>query len=239
MIYTVGICDSDICSCKNLESYISKFFKERMIDVDLHVYKDAKSMLSDIEDNLNLNILFVSMDLEKIDGMDLGRYIRKNIKNVCLHIIYLASDAKSVLEVFDVHPYDFILKPIKRERVLTDLQDILELEGRDKSFFQYSYHKKIYRIPLAEIDFFMSDRHHIKLFLENDVRRYVGKLKEELEKLPDNFVLINQSYIINVLQIKECRRSEVVMNNGSVLTVSRRYKEEFNEKLKYIFKKEV
>lgn len=231
MIYTVGICDGDICSCANLESYISEFYKERMMEVDLYIYKDAENVISDLEEGLNLNILFVSLDIKKILGVELGRYIRKNINNVGIHIVYLATDYLGALEVFDVHPYDFILKPIKKERIYDDLSDILELEGKDKSFFQYSYHKKIYRIPLAEIEYFMSDKHHIKIVKNNEVRRYVGKLKDVLTKLPNNFVLINQSYIVNIMQIKECLKSEVIMNSGNVLTVSRRYKENFHKKL--------
>ena len=56
-------------------------------------------------------------------------------------------------------------------------------------------------------------------------------LKNEIKKLPLNFVEIGKSYIINLKHMRECHVSYVVMNDGKELGISRAYRNYFNEKI--------
>ena len=84
---------------------------------------------------------------------------------------------------------------------------------------------------VGDIIYFQSDRHHIKIICKTSTKEYVGKIKNELEKFPDNFVRINQSDVINIRHIRECFGIEVVMDNDDILPISRKYRDMFNTKM--------
>lgn len=62
-------------------------------------------------------------------------------------------------------------------------------------------------------------------------KEYVGKLKQELNKLPTNFAIINQSVVVNLRHIKEVLASALVMDNGDIVVISKSYRKEFNMKI--------
>lgn len=79
--------------------------------------------------------------------------------------------------------------------------------------------------------YFKCEKHHIKIVCKSGEREYVGKLKAEIEKLPNYFVVISQSNIINIRHIKECFGTEVIMDNNERLSISKNYREKFNLKM--------
>lgn len=59
----------------------------------------------------------------------------------------------------------------------------------------------------------------------------MGKLREELKKLPSEFVMIGQSYIVNLRHINQSNINSVIVGNGECLNVSRNYRKLFNTKM--------
>lgn len=84
---------------------------------------------------------------------------------------------------------------------------------------------------MADILYFESEKKNINIISSNNSEHYVGKLKEEINKLPSNFVMIGQSYIVNINHIKTFNSDNIVMNNNVVLKISRKYKNDFNIKM--------
>lgn len=135
------------------------------------------------------------------------------------------------MELFEIHPYNFLVKPLNMEKVCKQIQKILQLNYNDRRFFTYTYNKNQYKVLVGDIIYFQSDRHHIKIICKTSTKEYVGKIKTELEKFPDNFVRINQSDVINIRHIRECFGIEIVMDNGDILPISRKYRDMFNTKM--------
>ena len=50
-----------------------------------------------------------------------------------------------------------------------------------------------------------------------------GKLSNEIKKLPDYFVQIHNSYIINLNALKMSSNDYVIMNNDNQISISRKY----------------
>ena len=56
----------------------------------------------------------------------------------------------------------------------------------------------------------------------------MGKLKQELNRLPVYFVMVNQSIVVNIRHIKEFLLNEIVMDNGDYIAISKNYRKSFN-----------
>lgn len=78
-----------------------------------------------------------------------------------------------------------------------------------------------------------SDGHYLEFSLKNKSKPEVdrNKLRDILEVLPDFFVQIHRSYIINIKEVRVKYADKVEMKNGEELPVSRKYKQELNDAL--------
>ena len=77
-----------------------------------------------------------------------------------------------------------------------------------------------------------SDRTHIRIVMsDGSVKEFVGKLKDEISGLPDYYIQIGQSYVVNYSHISQFNPESVVMDNGDTLIISRGYRAQVSEEL--------
>lgn len=231
MRYRIGLCDDEISTCSVLEKYIIDCFKEKGDNVEVFVWNSAESFIEDVPQKTCLDILFLDIELPGKNGIDVGYYIRESIVDIGMHIIFISSKDSYALELFDIHPYNFLVKPISKVKVYCEIEKLLQLDREDRRFFTYFYNKNQYKVLLGNILYFMSDKHHINIVCTDGKKEYVGKLKQELNKLPTNFAIINQSVVVNLRHIKEVLASALVMDNGDIVVISKSYRKEFNMKI--------
>ena len=87
-------------------------------------------------------------------------------------------------------------------------------------------------IHYGDIVYFESDRKHIKIICSDGTERiFVGKLVELIDKLPFNYVMVAQSFIINVRHIRMFKKDSCIMDNGDCINIGRKYKDAFNIKM--------
>lgn len=231
MIYTIGICDDERSICSELEKNICDFFNSVDDDVEVIVWNDAESFMSDVPSKMKVDILFLDIQLPGINGVHVGKYIREICNDEAMHIIFISSKDSYAMELFEIHPYDFLVKPIDKNKVCKIVNKLFQLNEQDERFFVYYFNKKQYRVTTGSIIYFISERKNIHIVTLTDTNHYIGKLKKEADKLPSNFIRINQSYIINIRRIKQCNPDNVIMCNGEVLNIGRKYRSDFNKRM--------
>lgn len=231
MRYRIGICDDEISTCSILEKYIVDFFKEKDDNVEVFVWNSAETFMEDVPVKTHVDILFLDIELPEKNGIDVGYYIRESMLDIGMHIIFISSKISYAMDLFNIHPYNFLVKPISKKKIHYEIEKLLQLDGQDRRFFTFFYNKNQYKVLLGNILYFMSDKHHINIICTDGRKEYVGKLKQELVKLPANFVMINQSVIVNLRHIKEFLASDLVMDNGDNVAISKNYRKEFNMKI--------
>ncbi len=89
------------------------------------------------------------------------------------------------------------------------------------------------KLDLDEICFFEGDGSYSKIHLMDGKRIVISKNLGEYEKLTlEGFCRVHRSYILNLKHINNFnpQANEVIMNNGSVVAISRRKKSDFRKK---------
>lgn len=87
-------------------------------------------------------------------------------------------------------------------------------------------------MPTKDIAYLMSMDKKIRLVTKNGEEEFYGKLKSVLDRLPADFVMIHQSYIINQLYVSEYSYDSVKMSDGTVLNISKPYRKTSRSKIK-------
>lgn len=232
MLYRIGICDDDNSLCIELTQCIKDYFDVREDNVYTYTWKSGEELIKDLDDNIELDILFLDIELPVMNGISIGKYVREKLNNAVLQIVYISYKTSYAMQLFNIHPYDFLIKPIQKENVAVTISSLLQISNEDRRFFTYRVNKVVNKVLLGDIVYLESDRKHIRIIMtDGTVKEYVGRLKEEIKRLPEYFIQIGQSYVVNYRHIRECKPEYVVMDNEKQLSVSRGYKAEVTAKI--------
>ncbi|MFA9392792.1 MAG: LytR/AlgR family response regulator transcription factor [Prolixibacteraceae bacterium] len=117
---------------------------------------------------------------------------------------------------------------IENRQIIQDLLD--EKEKMKKSFLEIISNRKMVKIPYDDIVYIESLSDYIKVVTEQDEIISKEKISNLASRLPDLFLRIHRSFIINTNRIKNIS-TDVVMIDDVVLTIGRSYRKAVKESL--------
>lgn len=176
-------------------------------------------------------MLFLDIELITMNGIDVGRYIREELGNRECAIVYISSKSSYAMSLFRLQPLDFLIKPLN----MAAIEDVMNryLSEYERKNQMFTYHKKegSYKIPYKKILYFYSDNKKINIVTEKEEITFNGKLKQIASAVPHNFILIHQSYLINLDFVEACHYDTVKLQNGTLLSISQPYRKSVREQL--------
>ena len=235
-MYKIGICDDDKILCAALEEQIDGLSKEMDIKVDVEVWYSGESIQNDLKKGIELDLLFLDIELVQENGIAVGKFIRSEMENMQTHIVYISSKESYAMQLFKVQPLDFLIKPISAEQIKEVLIRSVKQKISTDTCFEYQKGNSVFRVPVRNIAYFMSMDKKIILVKKDEKGKYsleefYGKLKNIAEKLPADFLMIHQSYIINHTYVSEYSYETVKMADGEILNISKPYRKETRSKI--------
>ena len=117
---------------------------------------------------------------------------------------------------------------IENRQVIQQLLD--EKEKMKKSFLEIMSNRKMTKIPYNDIVYIESLSDYIKVSTINDEIISKEKISRICERLPDMFLRIHRSFVINTERIKERSYDEVLVDNTR-LNIGRSYRKAVKELL--------
>lgn len=99
------------------------------------------------------------------------------------------------------------------------------------SFFEYNTRGYHFKILYKDIIYFYSQNKKINIVLKEEEMQFNGKLKNIACIVPHNFILIHQSYLINLDFVMECSYELIKMQNGTLLSISQPYRKNVRERI--------
>lgn len=238
-MYRIGICDDDKELCAGLEEQIYQIAKELSVKADVEVWYSGESILNDLQNGTQLDLIFLDIELVRENGISVGKFIRNEMEDIDTHIVYISSGQTYAMQLFKVQPLDFLVKPVSGEQIKEVLIRSIRQKQNLKSCFEYQKGSAVYRISTKDIVYFMSMDKKIRLVTRDGEEEFYGKLKKIKEELPADFMMIHQSYIINQLYVSEYSYDCVKMSDGTVLSISKPYRKEIRGKIKQYRRTEI
>ncbi len=107
-MYKIGICDDDKILCSVLEEQIYELSKEIELKVDVEVWYSGESIQNDLKKGIELDLLFLDIELVQKNGIAVGNFIRNEMENMQTHIVYISSKESYAMQLFKVQPLDFL-----------------------------------------------------------------------------------------------------------------------------------
>ena len=212
-VFHIGICDDGKEVCAELEDMIYKLGKKHGVGLETSVWFSGESLCDFLKRENTLDMLFLDIDLITTDGIQVGNFIREKMKNLELIIIYISSKSSYAMRLFEVQPIGFLIKPLKTETVENVFLKSIHFYELKNQKFEYYSKGYFYKISFREMC------------------QFNGKLKEIASELPHNFIMIHQSYIINLDYMVECSYEAIRMQGDNLLSISIPYRKLVREQI--------
>lgn len=228
----IAICDDDKSICAQIENIILQYQKYTQKKIDVQVYFDGESLLEEIQKNGNIDLIFLDIQLSNKNGVDVGNTIRKNLNNQQVQIIYISGYDKYAMDLFQVRPLNFLLKPISKEDIISNIELFYSLLNKEKNYYSYKSGFNVKRVNFNTLIYFESNNRKITIHTTEGTDSFYGKLDDIYEELKEsNFLYIHKSYLVNPVFVKVYQYESLILENDSVLPISQTKRKEIREKI--------
>lgn len=235
----IVICDDEETDLKEVSKMVSEICLNEVIDYNLKTYSSGEEMLERIY-SIDIGILDISMC--KLNGIDLGRKLKKRFPEVKL--IYITSYEQYCREVINkVHAFSFLTKPIKYEDVRDQIVELLDdmeddASGRKREFYNVTTSDEreieVLKLDLKDILYFeyMKNARKIKIVCKNDCYEFsyvMEKLANELKEF--GFEVNCRGMLVNMRHVRKVKGYLLHMDNGQELVLSQKRRADFIKRI--------
>lgn len=232
-MYHIGICDDEKDVCKELGNIIEKIMDTYNIPFTLETWYSCESLCSYLEAANQCDLLFLDIEFSELNGINAGEYIRDKLDDRKIALVYISYHTEYALQLFKLQPMDFLVKPLTYEEVKRVICVFLKIMERRRFFFEYQAGNEYYRQACDDILYLYSDDKKVHIVTYREEKEFYGKLKDALNKLPQHFIQIHKSFIVNQDYVIQYSYDRLKMANDRILNISRPYKNQVREKMIY------
>ncbi|KAF6569853.1 response regulator transcription factor [Paenibacillus polymyxa] len=215
MVIKVAICDDVPVIIKDIENllleYDSSLFE---IDIFYNPFRLIELLKGNTYDLFILNIEFPNLS-----GIEIAKTIRKN--NYTCPIIFISSFKEYMEQAFKVNPFDYILKPVTKNKLYPALDRAIKYLEFDISKFMFTFNKVFYSLSFNEIIYFEKNKRRVLIHTPTDIYITLLQTRALLSKINDNFVQVHTSFIVNVKYVKKLSNNTIIakLNDKQIVEI--------------------
>jgi DNA-binding LytR/AlgR family response regulator len=220
MIIRIAVCDDEIDICTQLENMLIDIFKNKDIKFDIEIFTSGESLCKELN-RQSYDIIFLDIELPKVSGIGVGKYIRETLKNEVVQIVYISAKEGYAMELFEFRPMNFLIKPLTESQVMKVVDKYLIITKHDNHMFEYKKSTQYYKVPISEILYFESQHRKIIIHMKEGNDEFYGSMERIYSMVKDHkFLFIHKSIVINYNCIKKLSYEEVIMIDDTILPIS-------------------
>jgi DNA-binding LytR/AlgR family response regulator len=191
----------------------------------------GEDLLASISHGYSFDLIFLDIELKEMNGVELGKIIRSELNNEKIHIAYISVNTQYALELFQVRPLDFLVKPYSEEQIVNTIEKARNLTVSYNERFSFKSGQEYCNCSVTDILYFESRAHKIIIKTSDAAREFYQNLNTIEQESKGKMLRIHKSYLVNPMYITEYRHEEVVICNGDVLPISRKYRSEVRKSI--------
>lgn len=218
------IVDDEPKAIELIQSYLAHFSAIELVGTFRNGFKAFQFISKE-----PIDLLFLDINMAHLSGISLSKMVDKNIK-----IIFTTAHPEYAVESYDVQAIDYLLKPISLERFSKTigklLQNKAEATENTKKTLMLKSGTKQYRTPIDDILYLEKSGNYMEYQFQSKSILTRESINEALAILPDHFIQIHKSIIINLDKI-EYLDKEYVSINGKLLPIGSVFKTDLGKKL--------
>lgn len=212
--------------------YLEAWSKYRDIPVNIMSFPDAESFLFTWMGNRDYDVLFVDIQMKKINGMEMAKRVREQDPDIA--IVFTTAVEDHMAEGYEVEAMRYLLKPISQKKLYQCMNRALERGGRER-YVLVQTKDEILKLAVNKIMYVEARGHgcviefcpQMSSTFQVEATDSISVLEERLGK--KDFIRCHRSFICRIDKIRYIRRAWIELDNGSRIPVSRREYSDVNQ----------
>lgn len=217
----IAVCDDEPAMLDYISGLIARWGEGRAEPLCVECFSSAQALWFDWAENPRFDVLLLDIQMQGLDGVTLARRIRETDEK-CV-ILFITGTQEFAAVGYDVAALHYLIKPVDEAKLFACL---------DKASAQLRRVPKQVLLPVAgvqtrlcadEIFYVEAFAHTVCIHTGEgavEAQASIGELEKELAGEP--FVRCHRSYLVNLRHIRRIDKSELTLDSGARLPVSRR-----------------
>lgn len=186
-----------------LETYVGKVSSLKW----LASFENPLEGLTFLNSN-QVDLLFIDIQMPELSGTDFAELIAKSRTKV----IFTTAYSEYAIKGFELNALDYLLKPITFNRFLAAVQKFSKDDTQSKEPIVVKSGYDLYKIAPDDILYIESDSEYVHYHLENGKKIMANQsLSKLLPTLPESFLRVHRSYIVNGEKVTGLKGRELVI----------------------------
>lgn len=231
----IAVCDDDTDIIRSLREFIAEYSENNSIEYDVQSFPSGEKLLGS---NQSFDLIFLDIEMSGIDGLKTAQKLREKDKRA--RIVYVTNHSECALRSYSVHPFDFVVKPFVKERimnVLSELSRYLSERQEADAVIQLKGEDGPLMLNLRNIYAFeYTGNRRITVYTKSEEYRIRGSLSDIFSLVSsESFVSPHKSFIVNMEHIDKLNNFSLFTTNGLEIPVAQKKLKDFqNEFSRFI-----
>ena len=235
----IAICDDNTSNCSEIENILLKYAIKNNLKFNIDIFYSGEQLYKFLNKGNKYNIIFLDIELGKLSGIQLGLKIREDLADEITKIIYISSHESYAMKLFDIRPFNFLIKPINEDKLIELLDKIRIILNIDYNVFYYKKDKILNKIYIKDILYFEGCNKNTKLNTLKEQILIKDSLKDIFDRLYKyNFFYSHRSYLVNYNSIIKFESDRLIVANGDIIPISQP-RRKYVKNLQIKFSKEI
>lgn len=228
----IAVCDDNKVTLDFLCEEIGREFSKTKADFSLDAFENGADFLSQHE-KTPFDIVFLDIDMPTLNGFEIAERI--NIDNSSF-IVFVTSHDELVYSSFKFQPFRFI----RKNHIAAELPETVKAlaerinERTAVGHFEVRTSSGNVFLDLNDVEYIEIYGHWLRITVKNsDAIECYGSLSDfEKRLVPHNFVRTHKSYLVNCKYIYSIEQKQVVLDDNTVIPLSKYKIETVRNKLR-------
>lgn len=219
----IGIVDDEMMFRNRIASLVSETLKSEPLQTEIRKYMNGNSFLDSIQNDGPFDILLADIQMDGMDGMELGKRIHS--KNPGMAIIFITSYEEYAVESYRIDAYQYILKQDLEDRLPGVIKDLVrKLGDQEQEYRIVGNGTEKVKIPYRNIIYLYKSKgaKYVNYVTDDGIHRERISLDAVLKKLDSRvFVPVERGYVVNMQRICRISGNTLYLEKGYEVEVSR------------------
>lgn len=214
----ITIIEDQIDELEKLQIELTKWSKDFDFSIHMDSYFSGETYFSSHQNHIS-DIFFLDIQLEEMNGLEIARKLRAENYNGT--ILFLTSFREYVFEGYQVHALNYLLKPVQQSTLYPCMNEIAkQMLG---NYYIFRNKQDIIQIPYHKILAFSSNLHYVDILTVSQIFYQYTTLNSIIKHLPEEFIRVHRSYIVNMSHIHKITKNTIVLSNNTKVQIGRQY----------------
>ena len=216
----IAVCDDEHEQAEYIKMLVNKWAGEQNIEISIEMFGSAENFKAARNESESFDILLLDIQMGGQNGVELAKDLRKTDDK--LIIVFITALPDFIQEGYDVSALHYLMKPINTEKLYAVLnRAFLSLTKNSNAVFLPADGGDM-KVLLDDVIYIESFNHFLEIKTMQEKITVKMPLYELESKLGGNFMRCHRCCIVNLKYVKKITRTEITLDSGETIPLSRR-----------------